>query len=184
MLPGVGTLGHMRRFRIGSAALVMILCLGAGAAELRAAETSVEDVTARLVALYAEPGTESATALRERVDAGVPPGALLVLLDTFRAAPRSDLVDVVRMLSGYRGLEVRARALAAWASLGGSDAIGAIALAAEDTDPLVRRLAVALAVLHPSAPADEIVAALLRDDPELAAQIAAGDQPLVPEDPQ
>lgn len=174
----------MKRFRFGGVVVAMVLGLGLGAPELRAAESSVEDVTARLVALYAEPGEASAAALRERVDAGVPPGALLVLLDAFRGAPRSELVDVVRTLSAYRGLEVRARALAAWASLGGTDALGAIALAAEDTDPLVRRLAVALAALHPSPPADDIVAALLRDDPELAAQLAAEAQPLVPEDPR
>lgn len=147
-------------------------------------DTSVQEVGARLVALYDEPGPLTAASLRERVAAGVPPGALLVLLDRYRAAPRADLVDVVRTLASYRRVEVRGRALAAWAALGGRDAVAAIDLAAEDSALVVRRLAVALAAIHPSARADEIVAELLRDDPELAAELAADAGPMVPEDPQ
>ncbi len=149
-----------------------------------AVEHSVEDVTARLMALFAEPGPESAALLRARVDAGVPPGALLVLLDGQRAAPRADIMDVVQTLAGYRRVEVRARALAAWAASGGQDAVEAITRAADDTDPTIRRLAVALAAVHPSARADEIVAALLRDDPELAALLAADGAAGVPSDPR
>jgi hypothetical protein len=155
-----------------------------GGAPVRAdGDRSVEAVATRLVALFAEPGPVSAAQIRERIDGGLPPGALLVLLDAYRASPRADLVDVVKTLGTYRGVEVRARALAAWAALGGTDAVAAIAAAADDGEPIVRKLAVALAVAHPSARADEIVAELLRSDPDLAAELAESAQ-LVPEDPR
>jgi len=171
--------------RLGIIAGVVVLATALGGSPVQAeGDKSVEAVAARLVALFAEPGPTTAAQLRERVEGGVPPGALLVLLDAYRAAPRADLVDVVQGLGAYRGVEVRARALAAWAALGGTDAVAAIAAAADDGEPLVRKLAVALAAAHPSARADEIVAELLRTDPELAAHLAAESGLLVPEDPQ
>lgn len=175
----------MRRIRIvvGIVAFAAVLGRAPSAVVAAPADASVQAVAERLVALLAEPGPVSAAMLRERVDAGVPPGALLVVLDAYRAAPRADLVEVVRSLAAYRGVEVRARALAAWAALGGSDAIAAIATAADDTDPLIRKLAVALAVAHPSMHSDETIARLLVADAELAAEIAAEAAPLVPEDP-
>jgi hypothetical protein len=175
----------MRRFRVITGIVAFAAVLAGGTAPAQAdGDRSVEAVATRLVALLAEPGPVSAAQVRERVDGGVPPGALLVLLDAYRAQPRADLVDVVRGLGSYRGVEVRARALAAWAALGGNDAVGAITAAAADTDPLVRKLAVALAAAHPSSRADEIVAELLRSDTDLAAELAVGEGVPVPQDPQ
>lgn len=173
----------MRRLGVITGIVALAAALSGSPAQAEG-DKSVEAVATRLVALFAEPGPLSAAQLRERVDGGVPPGALLVLLDAYRAAPRADLVDVVQGLGTYRGVEVRARALAAWAALGGTDAVAAIGAAADDGEPLVRKLAVALAVAHPSARADEIVAELLRTDTELAAELASESGLLVPEDPQ
>ena len=176
----------MRRFRyvVGFVAIAVVAGSSPAQAWAQAPDASVESVAQHLVALLAEPGPSSAAMLRERIDAGVPPGAMLVLLDAYRVAPRDDLKELVKALTSYRGVEVRARALSAWAALGGNDAVEAIAAAVSDTEPVVRRLAVALAAAHPSPRGDELVVALLRADPELAAQIHAGASPLVPEGPQ
>ena len=176
----------MRRFRfvVGLVAITAAAALSPVRVQAQTPDTSVESVAQHLVGLLAEPGPVSAAMLRERIDAGVPPGAMLVVLDAYRAAPRDDLRDLVKALTTYRGLEVRLRALAAWAALGGSDADGAIAAAAEDIEPRVRRLAVALAAAYPSMRGDEVVAALLNSDRELAAELHAEATPLVPEGPQ
>ncbi len=168
---------------IVGAALVAFAVVGApSAAEGTPVETSIEDQAARLVALAADVDPVAAAELRARVRAGAAPGALMAMLDLLRTKPRADLGDVVQTLAGYRRNDVRGRALAAWAALGGRDADLAIAAAAADTDEMIRRLAVALAQLHPSPAAQVRIAALLAADPDLAAEVSESPT-LVPAEP-
>lgn len=163
-----------------TASITVVLCLAAGAPQpLQAAEgdRSVEALAERLVTQLAEPGPQSAAEIRERIDNGVPPGALVVWLDAYRGAPRYDLLDVVSSLASYRRVEVRGRALAALAANEGTHSLAAIELAATDGDETIRRLAIGLAKRHPSATADEIVGRLLARDPALAAEVAESSVP-------
>ena len=148
-----------------------------------AADPSVEALARWLCEQLVDPDPAAAIALRERITAGVPPGALMVWLDAFRAAPRRELAATVHELAGYRRADVRARAFAAWAALDGLEADAAIALAADDVERPIRKLAVALAQHHGTASADAVVADLLARDAELRAEIEAGAAPLVPEEP-
>jgi hypothetical protein len=154
--------------------LAFVLGTGAGAANVRAPaspDRSVDEVAKRLVGWLADPSTDSADKLRARVRAGVPPRALLVLLEKYRAAPRAELLDVVKALATYRRIDVRARALAAWAATAPEQAERAIAAAARDLAPSIRKLAVALAKQYPSEAAAQIVEELLARDEALAAEV-------------
>jgi len=146
-------------------------------------DRSVEDLAQRLCRWLADPDPTAAARLRAPVALGVPPGALLVLLDAYRAAPRPELSPMVQELAGYRRTDVRARALAAWAALDGAHADAAIAAAADDVERSIRKLAVALAQRFGTARADEIVAELLARDEPLRAEIEAAAAPIVPQEP-
>lgn len=155
--------------------LAIVLGTGAGAANVRAptsTERSADQVAKRLLEWLADPSPEAARALRERVRAGVPPRALVKLLDRYRVAPRAELLDVVTSLATYRRVDVRARAIAAWAATDKAQAERAIAAAARDVAPSIRRLAVALADQYPSAASEDVIEELLTRDEELAAEIA------------
>lgn len=169
------------------ASILLVLLAIAPVTVVRAeppAQRTVEDAARHLLALLADPAPEAATQLRKRVDAGAPPGALTTMLDAFRAAPRIDVLDVVQDLASYRRADVRGRALAAWAEVGGEQSDRAIAAAASDLDPTIRKLAVALAARHPSPSTAVTIAELLARDAELAAELEADDVELVPGDPQ
>jgi hypothetical protein len=133
-----------------------------------ATQARIETVAASLRELVADPRPEAGRAVARAVQEGLPPAVLAVVLDALLAHPRADLAAVVRMLASDRRLEVRGRALVAWAELGGADAVAAIAAASDDLDPRIRRLAWALATRHPSPAAEEIVHDLLARDPGLA----------------
>ncbi len=153
----------------------------------RAASSAEDDSVGQLARWMCEtlvdPEPAAATALRERIAAGVPPGALMAFLDAFRTTPREELASTMRELAGYRRVEVRARAFAAWAALDGLQADAAIALAADDVERSIRKLAVALAQHHGTASADAVIADLLTRDEALRAEIEAESQPIVPEEP-
>jgi hypothetical protein len=154
--------------------LAFVLGTGAGAADVRApvsAEKATEQVAKRLVDWLADPSPDAAKALRERVRAGVPPRALLKFLDRYRAAPRAEVLDVVKSLTGYRRVDVRARALAAWAATDAKQAELAITAAARDVAPSIRKLAVALAKQYPSEAAAIVIDELLARDEGLAAEV-------------
>ncbi len=169
--------------RLASLLLAALVLAAAPARASAPVDPTVEEASRRLVALLADPTPEAALALRRRVEVGAPPGALMAMLDAFRSTPRIEVLDVVQELAGYRRADVRGRALAAWAATEGVQAERAIAAAAADTDPVIRKLAVALASLHPSAAAAKIVADLLARDTELAAELADTELQLVPGDP-
>ncbi|MBK6916960.1 MAG: hypothetical protein IPH07_06135 [Deltaproteobacteria bacterium] len=154
--------------------LVGALVLGDAGTALaaEAPARSVEELSTQLLGWLHDPDPLAAAAVVERVHQGVPPGVLLALLDAYRAAPRAELDALVRELTGYRRAEVRVRAVAAWAEQGAAAAESAVAFAAADVDIAVRRLAVSLATLHPSARADACVQELLARDAELAAELA------------
>jgi hypothetical protein len=159
--------------------LAFVLGTGAGAANVRAPvspDRSTEQVAKRLVEWLADPSPEAAKRLRDRVNAGVPPRALLVLLDRYRAKPRTDVLDVVRSLAGYRRIDVRARAIAAWAATAPAQAELAITAAAHDVAPSIRKLAVALAKQYPSEAAEIAVEELLARDEALAAELNGAEQ--------
>jgi hypothetical protein len=156
--------------------LAIVLGASSGAPKRRVTaptELAAIDVTARLRELLADPRPAAAAALRERVGQGAPPVALLALLDAYRAKPRPELLDVVQGLASYRRTDVRAHALTAWAQTGPHEADLAIAAAADDLDPGIRRLAVSLAERHPSPAASSRIDDLLAHDHALAEEIAA-----------
>jgi hypothetical protein len=132
-----------------------------------ATQARIETVAASLRELVADPRPEAGRAVARAVQAGLPPAVLAVVLDALRVHPRADLAVVVRTLASDRRVEVRGRALVAWAELGSADAVAAIAVASDDLDPRIRRLAWALAMRHPSPAAEEIVRDLSARDPQL-----------------
>jgi hypothetical protein len=169
-------------------ALAALLATGPSGATLARAsdpaeQASVEALARWLCAQLVDPDPAAAQRLRERLAAGVPPGALMVFLDAFRSAPRPELAGTLRALSSYRRADVRARAFAAWAALDGLEADAAIARAADDVERPIRKLAVALAQDHGTASADAVVADLLARDEALRAEIEGAAAPIVPEGP-
>lgn len=143
--------------------------------EVAATERAVGQVSARLHTWLEDPSPTAATAIRERVALGAPPAALIALLDELRSTPRASLLDVVQSLATYRRADVRGHAFAAWAEFGPEQAERAIAAAAVDLDPSVRRLVPALAARHPSERVEQLVVDLLDRDTELAAAMAEDD---------
>lgn len=121
-----------------------------------------------LAEMVEQEDAQSVSALRARVDAGLPPAALTAMLDACLEHPSSGLEPLLRDLSAHRTSAIRARSLLAWAGLGPSQSVDAIQAAADDANAGVRRLAVVLARLHPSDRADALVAQLLERDPQLA----------------
>lgn len=183
-VPGMDSAGtrHGVPWRVVTSAgflLAFVLGTGAGAADVRApvsSERAIEQVAKKLVDWLADPSPAAAKALRERVRAGVPPRALLKFLDRYRATPRAEVLDVVQSLTGYRRIDVRSRALAAWAATDKKQAELAIAAAARDVVPSIRKLAVALAEQYPSKAAELVIDELLARDTELAAEVDGASQ--------
>lgn len=150
-------------------------------AERNVPERTTDELADRFRSWLADPSPAAAAAIRDRVEQGAPPAALLVLLEGLRAAPRTELVGVVESLAAYRRADVRAAAIAAWAEHDGQ-AERAIAQAAGDLDPAVRRLVPALGARHPSDVAEQLVVDLLAQDAALAAALAQDEPELVIED--
>ena len=113
------------------------------------ARPDVQGLADRIRGLVAERGPQTAAELKTMVAQGLPPAGLAVLLDEARAQPRVDLLPVLTELSEYRRPEIRARAIAARAELGGIYADGAVTAAADDLELGVRRLAVVLGQANP-----------------------------------
>ena len=101
----------------------------------------------------------------------MPPRELLKFLERYRAAPRAAVLDVVKSLTAYRRIDVRARALAAWAATDAKQAELAIAAAARDVVPSIRKLAVGLAKQYPSKASQLVIDELLDRDEALAAEV-------------
>lgn len=167
--------------RVTPEVICLAIALTTGAADTAAApavaatERAVGQVSARFHAWLEDPSPTAATAIRERVALGAPPAALIALLDELRSTPRASLLDVVQSLATYRRADVRVHAFAAWAEFGPDQADRAIAAAAVDLDPSVRRLVPALAARHPSDAVEQVVVDLLARDAELAAAMAEDD---------
>lgn len=169
--------------RVTPEVICIAIALTTGAADphavgpepVAATERAVGQVSTRLRTWLADPSPSATAAIRERVALGAPPQALIALLEGLRETPRPALLDVVQSLATYRRAEVRAHAFAAWAELGPEHADRAIAAAAVDLDPTVRRLVPALAARHPSEAVDQVLVDLLDRDAELAAAIAESD---------
>jgi hypothetical protein len=171
--------------------ICLAIALGAASGSVQkkpvtATEIAVVEVSAKLRGLLADRSPSAAATLRERVQLGAPPAALVALLDAYRARPRAELVDVVQDLAQYRRTDVRAHALLAWAETSAHDADLAIAAAATDVDPGIRRLAIVIAKLHPSPAASARISELLDHDRELAeaqAAVEEDDEPVIDEEP-
>lgn len=131
------------------------------------------DLQLELLELVEQDDEASVDALQTRVDDGLPPAALSAMLDACREHPRQDLEPLLRELAMHRATAIRARALLAWAGLGPTESVDAIAAAADDSDAGIRRLAVALDRLHPSDRADAVVSDLLAHDEALAEELEA-----------
>ncbi|MCR9161134.1 MAG: hypothetical protein ACE37F_13285 [Nannocystaceae bacterium] len=136
-----------------------------------ASASPMMDLQLELIELVEQDDEASATELETRVDDGLPPAALSAMLDACREHPRQDLQPLIKDLAMHRASAIRARALLAWAGLGPSQSVDAIAAAADDADPGIRRLAVALDRLHPSDRADAVVSELLAQDEALAEEL-------------
>jgi hypothetical protein len=165
---------------------ILLACLG-GAATLSAPRAShagpggdVEALSSTIRGLVADDRPETADALQEMVARGLPPAGMATLLDAARSTPRVDLLPMLVQLSSYRRPEIRARALVARAALGGAYADRAVAVAADDLELGVRRLALVLGRANSSPVTDEIIADLLAHDAELAAEHTPGAD-LVPQ---
>lgn len=145
-------------------------------------QDSMLELQIELAEMVEQDDEQSVSALRARVDEGLPPAALTAMLDACLEHPRAELEPLLRDLAAHRTSAIRARSLLAWAGLGPGESVDAIQAAADDRDPGVRRLAVVLATLHPSDRAEAVVAQLLEHDPELAEEV--GGQGLsAPEQP-
>ncbi len=173
----------LRPYRRGgwllAAALGMSLTAGPAYA---GPEDSMLELQIELAEMVEQDDEQSVSALRARVDEGLPPAALTAMLDACLEHPRADLEPLLRDLAAHRTSAIRARSLLAWAGLGPAESVDAIEAAADDRDAGVRRLAVVLAKLHPSDRAEALVAQLLEHDPELAEEaggqgLSAPDQP-------
>ncbi len=138
-----------------------------------AAASPMMDLQLELLELVEQDDEASVDALKTRVDDGLPPAALSAMLDACREHPRQDLEPLIRELAMHRATAIRARALLAWAGLGPTQSVDAIAAAADDADAGIRRLAVALDRLHPSDRADAVVSELLAHDEALAEELEA-----------
>lgn len=142
----------------------------AHAAPNRAA--SVKALGKRLAG-WVEEGTKEAHGKAiARIEAGVPPEALVAFLQAVEKHPHERLETVVLGAASYRRVKVRGHALLAFAEISPKRAVTAIERAANDPDAVVRRLAVAMADLHPSSAADQIIRELLGDDDALAKEVA------------
>lgn len=156
-----------------------------GVASGTASANPMMDLQLELLELVEQDDAASVEALRTRVDDGLPPAALSAMLDACREHPREDLEPLLRGLAMHRATAIRARALLAWAGLGPSQSVEAIAAAADDADAGIRRLAVALDRLHPSDRSDAVVSDLLAHDEGLAEELRAEglEAPEVDEEP-
>lgn len=155
------------------AAWVLGTALMFGVVSGTASASPMMDLQLELLELVEQDDESSAKALQTRVDDGLPPAALSAMLDACREHPRQDLEPLLRDLAMHRATAIRARALLAWAGLGPSQSVDAIAAAADDSDAGIRRLAVALDRLHPSDRADAVVEDLLAHDEALAEELHA-----------
>lgn len=140
-------------------------------------QVSVQALAKRLAQWVADPDASAHQRAVHRVAQGVPPAALAGFLSAARAHPDGLYVPVIAEAVHYRNVEVRGHALAALAAVGPIEAERAIAMAADDHDATIRRLAWALSRLHPSPASHEIVARMLARDPELAEEILAAAAP-------
>lgn len=181
-LPSLTALASVRRLVpvVVSGAVSLCLCGPAAAAAPQARSGQIDTLAAEVRDWVFDEDPNTAAWIEARVAAGLPAGVLAGLADACRQHPRVDLLGVLMELSEYRRPEVRARALAARAELGGQFAVSAIEAAADDLDPGVRKVAVALAGVHPSAAADEVLAQLRALDPEVAAMTEPGAVPAAP----
>lgn len=141
---------------------------------------SVEALSRRLQRWVADPDPIANAQAIARVQRGVPPGALVAFLVAVRDAPRPIFAAVVQQCTRYRRMAVRGYALAAMAALDPSRAGEAVALAADDRELGIRRLALTLAQQHPTPAAEAVIARLLARDRVLAEERIARAE-LVPE---
>lgn len=143
---------------------------------------SVEALSRRLEAWVSDPDPAANAKAVHRVAQGVPPGAMVAFLVAVTEHPRPAFESTVKTATRYRKLAVRGHALAAWAAFGPQQAAEAIALAVDDREQGVRRLAVALQQAHASPTSEALVARMLERDATLAAEASAPVN-LVPDEP-
>ena len=173
----------LRRQRRGGGVFAAALGMSLAASPVWASpQDSMLELQIELAEMVEQDDVQSVSALRARVDEGLPPAALTAMLDACLEHPRAELEPLLRDLAAHRTSAIRARSLLAWAGLGPTESVDAIQAAADDRDAGVRRLAVVLARLYPSDRAEALVAQLLEHDPELAEEIeaqglSAPDQP-------
>jgi hypothetical protein len=141
-----------------------------------ATERAASAVSAHFREWVADPSSEGAAAIRERVELGAPPVALVALLDALRTTPRAELVDVIQSLATYRNPQVRAHAIAAWAEQGELESLAAIAAASIDLEPKIRALVPAIAAKFPSEEAQQMLVDLLARDEALAKALAEANE--------
>lgn len=183
-LPGHGPCGPRDRVDVAPEIICLAIAVTTGAVApmsdapraIAATERATSAVSANFREWLADPSSEGAAAIRERVELGAPPAALVALLDALRTTPRAELVDVVQSLATYRNPTVRAHAIAAWAEQGELEAVAAIAAASTDLEPKIRALVPALAKKFPSEEAEQILVDLLARDELLATSLAEADE--------
>ena len=143
---------------------------------------SIEALSRRLEAWVSDPDPAANAKAVHRVAQGVPPGAMVAFLVAVTEHPRPAFESAVETATRYRKVGVRGHALAAWAAFGPRQAAEAIALAVDDRERGIRRLAVVLQQTHASPTSEALVARMLERDATLAAETSAPLN-LVPEEP-
>ena len=108
----------------------------------------LDALTSELRDLAARTDGESIQCLVERVHSGLPPAALLVVLDTVEG-PRPELVGLLTDLTQHRRPVVRGRAISGLAQQDDRWAFRAVRMALDDRDAGVRAVGMSLASAHP-----------------------------------
>jgi len=141
---------------------------------------------AQLRAMVDRGGEADVRCLQTRIGSGLPPAALLVVLDAIDADRKPPLVAVAWDLARHRRPAVRSRALRVLAGYDGEWSHRAIILALGDREAAVRTAGYRLVVEYPSARYEATVRqAFERGEPGATAALAAcGTQDLIMRLPQ
>ncbi len=141
-------------------------CLLVGEARAAAAP-QLDELVVEVRELASSDNLEDAGRLLEMLERGLPPPALVAFLTVARNVPRVVYGNALRKLVDYRRREIRGRAIAALAMLGGSLAREAVLRGLDDPNERVRRLSVELTRIYSDPAVEDALMALREREPEL-----------------
>jgi len=109
-----------------------------------------------------------------KVEGGLPPKSLGAFVDNARAYPRPEYAPALRRFARYRKTTIRARALAALASIDREHGAEAALLAMDDPATEIRLLGVDLALAYTAPHVEEALLRLLARDEAVAKVVRTG----------